>query len=70
MTAIHGDDVENRIIQRLYREMDLHGSLDVIRNGFFYGLVRAQKTCHMSNNGIYFILCIVLNLIKTRALQI
>ena len=37
--SIHGDDLENRIIQRLYKEMDLRGSLDVIRNGFVdYGV--------------------------------
>ncbi|GMT46899.1 MAG: type I restriction endonuclease subunit R [bacterium] len=39
LSAIHGSDVENRIIQRLYKEMDLRGSLDVIRNGFVdYGV--------------------------------
>jgi type I restriction enzyme R subunit len=39
LEAIHGGDVENRIIQRLYKEMDLRGSLDVIRNGFVdYGV--------------------------------
>jgi len=39
LLAIHGDDAKNRIIQRLYREMDLRGSLDVIRNGFVdYGV--------------------------------
>ena len=39
LAAIHGDDLENRIIQRLYKEMDLRGSLDVIRNGFVdYGV--------------------------------
>ena len=39
LSAIHGDDVENRIIQRLHKEMDLRGSLDVIRNGFVdYGV--------------------------------
>ncbi|MBI9037760.1 MAG: type I restriction endonuclease subunit R [Bacteroidales bacterium] len=37
--AIHGDDVDNRIIQRICKEMDLRGSLDVIRNGFVdYGV--------------------------------
>jgi type I restriction enzyme R subunit len=34
ISCIHGSDVENRIIQRIYKEMDLRGSLDVIRNGF------------------------------------
>ena len=39
LLAIHGDDAKNRIIQRLYKEMDLRGSLDVIRNGFVdYGV--------------------------------
>ena len=33
LAAIHGEDIENRLIQRLYKEMDLRGSLDVIRNG-------------------------------------
>ncbi|MDO9154643.1 MAG: DEAD/DEAH box helicase family protein [Paludibacter sp.] len=34
ISGIHGVDVDNRIIQRIYKEMDLRGSLDVIRNGF------------------------------------
>ena len=34
ISAIHGADVDNRIIQRIFKEMDLRGSLDVIRNGF------------------------------------
>lgn len=39
LEAIHGSDIENRLIQRLYKEMDLRGSLDVIRNGFVdYGV--------------------------------
>jgi type I restriction enzyme R subunit len=39
ISAIHGVDVDNRIIQRVYKEMDLRGSLDVIRNGFIdYGV--------------------------------
>ena len=39
ISAIHGDNVDNRIIQRIYKEMDLRGSLDVIRNGFVdYGV--------------------------------
>ena len=33
LAAIHGEDIENRLIQRLYKEMDLRSSLDVIRNG-------------------------------------
>ena len=39
LAAIHGEDVSNRVIARLYKEMDLRGSLDVIRNGFVdYGV--------------------------------
>jgi type I restriction enzyme R subunit len=39
ISAIHGENVDNRIIQRIYKEMDLRGSLDVIRNGFVdYGV--------------------------------
>jgi len=34
IAAIHGDDAESRVIQRLFKEMDLRGSLDVLRNGF------------------------------------
>jgi type I restriction enzyme R subunit len=39
ISAIHRDDVDKRVIQRLCKEMDLRGSLDVIRNGFVdYGV--------------------------------
>lgn len=39
ISAIHGGETENRIIQRIYKEMDLRGSLDVLRNGFVdYGV--------------------------------
>ncbi len=40
LEAIHGsDEIGNKIIQRIYKEMDLRGSLDVIRNGFTdYGI--------------------------------
>jgi type I restriction enzyme R subunit len=39
LSAIHGSDLENRLIQRLYKEMDLRGALDVIRNGIVdYGV--------------------------------
>ena len=39
LAAIHGQDVSNRVIARLYKEMDLRGALDVIRNGFVdYGV--------------------------------
>ena len=34
MVGVHGADADNRIIQRLFKELDLRGSLDVLRNGF------------------------------------
>ncbi len=34
LSAIHGGETEKRIIQRLRKEMELRGSLDVLRNGF------------------------------------
>lgn len=34
IAAIHGDDAQSRVLQRLFKEMDLRGSLDVLRNGF------------------------------------
>ncbi len=42
ISSIHGKDVENRVIQRLYKELDLRGSLDVLRNGFIDYGVRFQ----------------------------
>lgn len=34
LTKIHKDDVETKVIQRLIKEIDLRGVLDVIRKGF------------------------------------
>ena len=31
---IHGPDIKSKVVQRLLREMDLRGTLDVVRNGF------------------------------------
>ncbi len=42
ISAIHGADTDNRIIQRLYKELDLRGSLDVLRKGFTDYGVRFQ----------------------------
>ena len=42
ISAIHGKDADNRVIQRLYKELDLRGSLDVLRNGFVDYGVRFQ----------------------------
>ena len=38
MTDLHGDDLKSLIVEHLARELDLKGSLDVLRHGFrFYG---------------------------------
>ena len=38
MAALHGDDLEARIVEALARELDTKGSLDVLRHGFrFFG---------------------------------
>ncbi|WP_291104653.1 MULTISPECIES: type I restriction endonuclease subunit R [unclassified Dysgonomonas] len=42
ISTIHGGDAGNRVIQRLYKELDLRGSLDVLRNGFVDYGVRFQ----------------------------
>jgi type I restriction enzyme, R subunit len=33
LEAVHGSEIENRILQRLFKELDLRGTLDVLRNG-------------------------------------
>jgi len=52
LSAIHGNDVENRIIQRLYKEMDLRSSLDVIRNGFVDYGVRFNMAFFQPESGL------------------
>jgi len=43
--SIHGTDAENKVIQRLYKELDFRGSLDILRNGFVdYGV--RYKMCY------------------------
>ncbi len=42
LATIHGAEVNNKVLQRLYKEMDLRGSLDVLRNGFVDYGVRFQ----------------------------
>jgi type I restriction enzyme R subunit len=42
LLAIHENEVENRVLQRLYKELDLRGALDVLRNGFTDYGVRFQ----------------------------
>jgi type I restriction enzyme R subunit len=50
--AIHGEDAGNRVIQRLYKELDLRGSLDVFRNGFVDYGVRFQMAFFQPVSGL------------------
>lgn len=52
ISAIHGADTHNRIIQRLYKELDLRGSLDVLRNGFVDYGVRFQMAYFQPASGL------------------
>ena len=47
MTALHGDDIGGLIVEALARELDLKGTLDVLRHGFrFYG--RTFRMAHFA----------------------
>ena len=50
--AIHGADAQNRVVQRLYKELDLRGSLDVLRNGFVDYGVRFQLAFFQPASGL------------------
>lgn len=52
ISSIHGTDVENRVIQRLYKELDLRGSLDLLRNGFVDYGVRFQMAYFQPVSGL------------------
>lgn len=52
IAAIHGANAENRVIQRLYKELDLRGSLDVLRNGFVDYGVRFQMAYFQPASGL------------------
>lgn len=52
ITAVHGTDAENRVIQRLYKELDLRGSLDILRNGFVDYGVRFQMAFFQPASGL------------------
>ena len=52
ISAIHGADTDNRIIQRLYKELELRGSLDVLRNGFVDYGVRFQMAFFQPASGL------------------
>lgn len=48
----HGDSIGDRLIQRLFKEMDLRGSLDVIRNGITDYGVRFQLAYFKPESGL------------------
>lgn len=52
ISAIHGADIENRIINRLDKELSLRGSLDVLRNGFVDYGVRFQMAYFQPASGL------------------
>ncbi len=52
ISGIHGKDTENRILQRLYKELDLRGVLDVLRNGFVDYGVRFQMAFFKPASGL------------------
>lgn len=52
LVAVHGTDVEKRVLQRLYKELDLRGALDVIRNGFVDYGVRFQLAYFQPASGM------------------
>ena len=52
LAAIHGEDVSDRIIARLSKEMDLRGALDVIRNGFVDYGVRFKMAFFKPESGL------------------
>ncbi len=52
LEAVHGADCPNRIIQRLYKELDLRGALDVLRNGFVDYGIRFQLAFFKPESGL------------------
>ncbi len=52
ISQIHGDRVNDRIIQRLIKEIDLRGSLDVLRNGFTDYGIRFQMVYFKPASGL------------------
>jgi len=52
ISQVHGSNVENRILQRLYKEMDLHGSLHVLRHGFTDYGVRFKMAFFKPESGL------------------
>lgn len=52
ISAIHGKDTENRVLQRLDKELDLRGALDVLRKGFVDYGVRFQMAYFKPASGL------------------
>ncbi len=52
LAAIHGEDCHNRVIQRLYKELDLRGAPDVLRNGFVDYGIRFQMAFYKPESGL------------------
>jgi type I restriction enzyme, R subunit len=52
LETIHGKDCPHRIIQRLYKELDLRGALDVLRNGFVDYGIRFQMAFFKPESGL------------------
>jgi type I restriction enzyme, R subunit len=52
ISTIHGANTETRVIDRLYKELDLRGSLDVIRKGFVDYGVRFQMAYFQPASGL------------------
>src|SRR5690606_24222767 len=52
ISQIHGEHVNDRVIQRLIKEMDLRGSLDVLRNGFTDYGIRFQMAYFKPASGL------------------
>lgn len=52
LSAVHGAETERRLLQRLYKELDLRGSLDVLRKGFVDYGVRFQMAYFQPASGL------------------
>lgn len=50
--GIHGKDVEKRILARLFKELDLRGSLDILRNGFTDYGVKFRMAFYQPESGL------------------
>src|SRR5260370_39048603 len=48
----HGNEIETKVIQRLYKELELRGMLDVLRNGFTDYGVKFQMAYFKSESSL------------------